>query len=190
MIRYYRLLPDYRTLNVEIQPRRSPPKTIKRNLRMKKGVPLSPPPEDPFTFDFEIDEDDMLPGEIWKLPDYSTVGPTMSLELIKTIQDVGVDNLEVYPAIFVNIGTGEEFNNWHAAVNVVGLVSCADLNQSKSQPLASKHYFHELKIDAKKAIGLFMFRLAEQPMDIILHEKVAEAIRSGQFDGLLLEEIT
>ena len=114
-------------------------------------------PDSPLIFDFEIDEYDLNPGKPWRMPAYNTEGPTMDVELIKTIQGVGVDNIEVYPAVFVNSETGEEFHEWHAAVNVIGLVSCADMDASRSQPIADTHFFHELKIDRTKIMGLLMF---------------------------------
>lgn len=189
MKEYYRLLPDYKILCVEIELRGDPDGEINDDIYMKGGIPLSVVPDSPLIFDFEIDEFDLNPGETWKMPAYNTEGPTMDVELIKTIQGVGVDNIEVYPAVLVNSETGEEFHDWHAAVNVIGLVSCADIDASRTQPLADTHFFHELKIDMTKTMGLLMFRLAEQPSDIIVHEKVAQAIQKGGFEGLILEEV-
>ena len=190
MDKYYRLLPDYKALCVDIELRDCTEGEINDDMNMKRGVPIAVPLDSPMVFDFEVDEYDLNHDGTWKMPSYNTEGPTMDVELIKTIQDVGVDNLDIYPAIFVNSETGEKFHDWHVAVNVIGLVSCADMDASHAQPLADTHFFYELKIDLTETMGLLMFRLAEQPSDIIVHEKVAEAIRRGAFEGLILEEIS
>ena len=92
-------------------------------------------------------------------------------------------------AVLTNPVTGETFENY-LAVNVVGLVSCADLAKSDARPLAHVQYFLKLEIDPGKPRDALMFRLAESPMEIIVYEKVAKAIKKGRFTGIVLEPVS
>lgn len=190
MEEYYRMLPDYKSLCVEIELHEEESDEINDDLDMEQGKPLDIKPDKPLVFDFTVDEDDILPGEEWFIPAYNSEGPTFDIKLIKVLQDLGVDNIEVYPVILVNKETGDEFTEMHAAVNIIGLVSCANDEISISKPLADTKYYLDLKVDSNKARGLLIFRLAEQPVDIIVHKKIAQAIQQGGYKGLVFEKVS
>jgi hypothetical protein len=180
-INYYRLLQDLDSLNVYIKKQSH----YGGNESLKRGLIMPDDIDTTFHYTIEIEEDVDVPA----LPSYDSAGPIFDKGLIKTLERTGVDNLEIFPAIINNLKTGESIESYYA-VNVVGLVSCADMDQSEAEPIADVHYFLDLKIDPDKTKGLLMFRLAEQPTDIIIHEKVAKAIREGSFSGIVLELIS
>ncbi len=112
----------------------------------------------------------------------------MSRALVKTIQESGVDNLQVFPATITDDKTGA-VNEDYAVVNVIGLVEAADLTKSKTLPLADAKFFQHLAVDSKRAKGLLMFRLAESYTDIIIAESVAKAIHAGEFQDVILQPL-
>lgn len=112
----------------------------------------------------------------------------MSKRLVATLQSSGVDNLQVFPAEIKHNLTGEIIDDF-VVVNIIGMVSCADLSKSDATPLADVNYFHKLTIDANKTRGGLMFRLAESRIDVIVAEQVAKNIGKGNFHNLILEPI-
>jgi len=161
-------------------------KTKNKHLTLQSGNILSK--EDiskmilpwPFTLD---------PGfEDLKLSDYYDNVKLMSKKLIDTLKSVGVDNLQEFDTEVLNEQTGDKIEDYYA-VNIVGLVSCVVEDQSSSTPLADVEFISDLVIDPAKAKGFNMFRLAETRMDVIVSEKVANAIKAGNFVGIQLEPI-
>jgi hypothetical protein len=113
---------------------------------------------------------------------------TMHKRLVETLQASGVDNLQTFPAIVSDDATGKESEEY-LVVNVLGLMSAADLPASRSQELADVRVFDKLVIDETKAKEQLLFRLAESQIEIIVHERVADAIRGGNFTGVTLEPL-
>lgn len=112
----------------------------------------------------------------------------MQQALVDVLQQAGVDNLQTFPAIVRRQDTNEEVPGY-VVVNVVGRVSCADMSHSDASPLADVHYFHKLTVDPDRVRGLLMFRVDESPMLVLVHERIAAAIRVGAFTGLTLEAV-
>jgi uncharacterized protein DUF1629 len=137
----------------------------------------------PWPFTVIVDEEEGL-----EMSDFYPDNNLMSKRLVATLQSVGVDNLQTFPAEIRNSATGENIHDF-VAVNIVGLVSCADVGASTSSPLADVRYFHRLVIDPKRADGLHVFRLAESRMDVIVDDAIAEAIRTGTFTDVVLESL-
>jgi len=178
-MRYYRLKQDLEALEVFIKSKSH----FEGEESLKRGLPMPSNLQPPFLFNIEMDEDEAI------LPSFDTAGPIFHRQLVEALQKTGVDNLEIFPALVNNSQTGEVIEDY-VAVNIVGLVSSADMEKSDSEPLADVHFFFDLAIDPEKTKGLLMFRLAEQPMDIIVHEKVAKSIQEGNFTGIILEPVS
>lgn len=113
----------------------------------------------------------------------------MQDRFIEVLQAVGVDNLQIFPARIVREDTQEEVPGF-SVVNIIGCVSCADMGRSEAEEFVGVHYFHDLVIDPKRVGNLLMFRVDESPMVVLVHEKVANAIRLGDFPGMVLEPTT
>jgi hypothetical protein len=109
----------------------------------------------------------------------------MRKELVKALEDTGVDNLQTFPARITEEGAPGAIEDY-LAVNVIGLVASANQKKSRSVPLATGQYFEHLVIDPKRAGKLLLFRLAESLVDVIVHEKVADALTKQEFEGLQL----
>lgn len=122
------------------------------------------------------------------VPDVFTVsGLVLSELLYRTIVDFGVDNLDAYSAVMVDTETKERFTGYYA-VNVVGLIAAADMKQSvytvqPGGPVIDVA-FDQLVIDAAKARGALMFRLAESTKNVWLHTALVKHIQAAEFPGL------
>lgn len=112
----------------------------------------------------------------------------MTNEMVDVIKNSGVDNIQIFPAIIQNGETGEVIDNY-LAVNILGLISCANMEESEYNPLGDANYFHDLVVNEDNIHGLKMFRLAEYPPDIIVHKDVANAISKSNFNGVVLQEL-
>lgn len=105
--------------------------------------------------------------------------PLYSDALLLALRSAGVDNLDTYEARILDPDT----DTWHTsykAVNVIGMVSAADMAQSVATvhdgiPLIDVS-FDRLVIDPKKTYGFLMFRLAENNSAVIVHERVKQAV--------------
>lgn len=128
------------------------------------------------------------PEEGLEMSDFYPGATLMSKRLVETLKSSGVDNLQTFTAEIKNSETGEIINDF-VVVNVVGMVSCANVEASDTTPLAGVNYFHDLVIDPGRTSGLLMFRLAESLMDIIVTEKVAKAIQEGSFRDVILKPL-
>jgi hypothetical protein len=108
--------------------------------------------------------------------------PLMRKDLLDTLRAAGVNNLDAYPAELYypdgSLAEGEYF-----IVNVIGVIAAADLANSEydvDQPenLISMG-FDSLAIDSEKTKGALMFRLAENIVEIIVHEQVVKAVEKA-----------
>ena len=171
-----------------------------REVMLTTGQPLSRVESLPFRFEMEVDEffdgfdpdvaetsgtDDSTAATIFAY--YRNVG-LMHRSLVDTLQRAGADNLQIFPAIIRRLDSGEELHE-HVVVNVVGIVSCAKLTESDSHPLGKYHYFHSLVIDPNRVGGLRLFRLAEYPPEILVHESVGRTLMAASFRGLVVDPV-
>jgi hypothetical protein len=119
---------------------------------------------------------------------YECAIPLMREDMIDVLQKSGVANLECFPALLKDPETGTEYKNYQA-INIVGLVSCLDRQNSKvmshSNGLNSDADFEALFIDEKKAQGHLLFRLAENVSAIVVHESVRAALINAQIPGIV-----
>lgn len=120
--------------------------------------------------------------------DYYSGDNLMSKRLVAALEKAGVDNLQKFEVELVNEKTGKVNKDfWN--VNIIGLVSCAEVDLSETSELGSGYYFHNLVIDPTKVGDLLMFRLAESMMDVLVEERVARAIEAGAFRGVVLNPV-
>jgi hypothetical protein len=112
--------------------------------------------------------------------------PLFSRRLLDAIRSVGVDNLQTFDAELTDL-SGQVHTDYKA-VNIIGAISCADLEQSQFQQPEGYPFinFQRLVIDARKARGLDLFRLGEHPARIILSARAAMAVRALDPVGVAL----
>ena len=138
------------------------------------GVPIDQPLEDPIVFTTKATKGDTIP-DFW-----NTAMPAVSQRFVDLWEGAGVDNLQKFPAIVKSINDGTVWDGYYA-VNILGIVKCADLSLSEYDEIFPGNYsFDTLAIDASLAKGLLIFRLHESPSTILIHKSVGKYI--GQQD--------
>jgi hypothetical protein len=146
------------------------------------GAVISQPLASPLTF--RVDTTSKTPP-----PDYTRFkAPVMSKRLLEKLSALGIDNLQTFPARLENPQTGEAWDGYHA-VNVVGLVSCLAVAESKATPGLPPLYdfdLSDLTVDDARSGGALMFRLAESPSVILIDERLGDEILGAtpKFRGL------
>ena len=177
-MKYFRLQSDQAQLSGSIRQESGP-----AIFRLARGEPYDAEPDElPFRFTYTEVE-----GK--PLCDYYSGKCLMSQALAQALQAAGVDNLQVFPAVLTERSTGATREDY-CVVNIIGKVAVANMAQSDALPLGGGHVFIKLSIDAGKARGLLMFRLAESLVDVIVYEKVAQALEARPFRGLKLTAVT
>ncbi len=119
------------------------------------------------------------------LPDFFEGDNIMSIKMYNVFKECGVDNIQMFPLQFIEKKTGK-IRDDYIVFNIIGLVSCAKLDESDKLPLGGGFYFRNLVIDPRKTHGLFTFRLKESLMDIIVIEKVAKKLEENKITGITL----
>lgn len=123
------------------------------------------------------------------LSDYYPSAKLMSKSMLDILKSSGVDNLQIFPAKIIDKNTGNIITSY-SVVNIIGLVSCVNVDKSLSQPLAEFEYFDKLVIDESKVNGFKMFRLSESLLDVIVNEEVALALKEANLTNLSLEAVS
>ena len=114
--------------------------------------------------------------------------PVLSDRLVAKLGDLGIDNVQLFPVQLRNDGTKETWDGYNA-VNVLGLISCLAIEQSKATPGLPPLYTFDLSdlvIDERRTDGTLLFRLLEAPRVILVHEQIADALTEAadEFRGL------
>ncbi|MCG5052059.1 MAG: hypothetical protein KA712_03780 [Myxococcales bacterium] len=111
----------------------------------------------------------------------------MSHPLVEALRAAGVDNLQTFDAVLVDETHGRTFA--YQAVNIIGMVAAADLQASQWEnldgPAKMDTHFDELKIDPDRALGLLLFRLAENTGIIVVHERIKKALEAAGIPTLV-----
>ena len=112
--------------------------------------------------------------------------PLMSADFFAALQAYGVDNLEAHPVELCEAGDGKQLPGAWVAVNVVGLLSAADLEASTiaSRRGGREVVFDRMVIDADRARGARMFRLAEDPTHVWVDAPLRTQLASAGFTHL------
>ncbi|MDH5180258.1 MAG: hypothetical protein OEZ39_09285 [Gammaproteobacteria bacterium] len=106
---------------------------------------------------------------------YSLPFPIMSDTMFRTLTMLGVSNLQTWPATLL-VPNQNECIDTYKIVNIIGTIAAADMTRSDYIDMGGSGRiavgFRNLVIDEQKADGAKMFRLAESPSTIIIHEDI------------------
>ncbi len=147
------------------------------------GVQWTTPVPEPLVF--QIAEEDK--GAM--RPMFSTHFLLMSAPLVAALQQLGVDNMDVYTAVIRELDTGRTYDGFKA-VNILGLVSAVDMAASEVVDLGGDdndlnlYFFDRIALDETKCRGLLLFRLAEKMSAIVVDATVKETLERLGFDRL------
>lgn len=136
--------------------------------------------EQPICLEIDPDSGDAM-------PDAFLVGiPLFSEKLLAILNKEKVDNIQLYRVEIADKRTSKTFMNY-MAVNIVGKVSCANLEKSRyiegsGPPLM---YFEKLVLNKGISNDYQIFRLAESS-DIIINERLANQMMEQKLVGIRL----
>lgn len=122
------------------------------------------------------------------LPDFfDTTVPLMSERLLAALTAAGVDNFDAYPMTLRRPDTGEEWRNY-MAVNFIGRIDALDRSASdcEEDEIGSLEC-RSVTVDPGRAGDAICFRLLEGPDLLVIHDRVAQHLRSQRFVALLLQ---
>jgi len=108
-------------------------------------------------------------------------------DLIQSMKDVGVTNLDIYNVRIFDPDSGKHIINYKA-VNIVGVVAIADMKRSDATvhiggPVIDVD-FDNLVIDPSKTSSLLIFRLAESTNTILVNDKLRCHLLAQGYDKL------
>lgn len=149
------------------------------------GSKMTDLPPDPIELTWDPDTEDGI-----KMAFYPTSVVLMLKDLISVLREAGVDNLDTYPVV-IRSKTNSEVCHDYLAVNIIGSVAAADMEQSEIIDEGDGMVdvmFGSLVIDEDKARGHLLFRLAQSAIAVVVHEDVVKHILSKGGFGLTFVE--
>jgi hypothetical protein len=132
---------------------------------------------------FAVDPD--YPGDL--KPFYKGAVPLMRDDLLKSLTEAGVDNLQLFPAVVRDKKKKTEYTNFKV-FNVLGVISAANMGESTLMGTSGSTKinvdFDSLVLDESKIGGALLFRLAESVSAIVVHKKVKAHIEASKIPGM------
>jgi len=114
--------------------------------------------------------------------------PIWSKRLIELFKSTGVDNLQCFDATLKS-EDGNYIWNDYFAVNVLGQAAVADLSHSDYVKICESPSglpflgFQKLVLDKSKINDQLLFRLAENPIELLAHEQLITALQKTKQEG-------
>lgn len=155
------------------------PKGLPLDLSFLRGAVIKTPMEPMMIFTTNATKQDPL-------PDFSGGSiPVMSKRFLNLLIQAGADNLQTFPIIVRSEVDGTTWDGLFA-VNILGLIQCADLTASDYTEIFHGLYdFDVLAIDTAKTNGALLFRLQESPSTIIMHKSIGKYLMENDPAQLL-----
>jgi hypothetical protein len=101
-----------------------------------------------------------------------------SPEVVNALKSVGVDNIQIFPAILKDSDTNKEY--FYFALNIIGVQKVSDLSASEwtnfDDEARMDTIFESLLIDEKKVVDANIFRLHEDMGTIIISEALKRSL--------------
>ncbi len=130
---------------------------------------------DPIDIDLDIND-----GEVM-VPMINCGILVMSKKMVQTLNQAGVDNLQLFNVVLHDRSKNETYDDY-LAVNIIGKIACADMDKSNYTAYGEAIIdvdFDGIVIDQSKTHGMLMFRLAECVTGIVIHENVKTALEKA-----------
>jgi hypothetical protein len=110
--------------------------------------------------------------------------PVCSKLMLDALIEAGVNNIQAFPAVLTSYDGGIEWDGYFA-LNIIGLVSAADMEKSKFVSIGEWPGglpfvgFQHLVVDETKNHYLYLFRLAESSTEVIIHQHVVDHLKKA-----------
>lgn len=111
-----------------------------------------------------------------------------STKFQKTLKDIGVDNIQYFPAKVIYEPTGKEVE--YKIANVIGVVKALDTEASilKSDKCGFAYYIKKLVLKENKLHNLDFFRLYEMMDLIVVSQRIADILNTSNLTGIRIIE--
>lgn len=139
-----------------------------------EGVVIKAKLPNPLIFEVDYPSQSEVPHLI------SNTIPICSDHLVKTLRSAGVDNFQVFAAVLRNPKIKTEWTGYWA-FNAIGMLAAANLEKSEYDTIMEEDPeggdvplvgFLNIVLDKRKAKNKSMFRLAESPATLLVHDLV------------------
>lgn len=137
------------------------------------GARFQTPPKTPIELTWDPDNES---GE--RVSFYEAGIVLMRKVLLQALEEAGVNNFDTYETV-IRSQSGQPDCNDYLAVNIVGAIAAADMDQSETIVESDGMFdvlFGSLVIDEEKAKGQLLFRLAESVTTVVIHESVVTSL--------------
>jgi hypothetical protein len=148
------------------------------------GHPLPPTFTPPVQLTVDLDSPGRTMATLYTVPAF-----VARKAFVQLLAEAGADNVDSYPVVIRNEETGETFDDY-LLLNIIGLIACADLGANPGEMLGPDIRVLDAPVLKGAALGdVRIFRLAEDPLQIIVADGVAERIRAAGFTDVYLEQL-
>jgi len=120
------------------------------------------------------------------LPDYFelTGTPIVSEKFVQQLKTLPLDNYQLFPVI---VKMPDQQIMGHYIFNVVGRISCIDVDASDTKMFKTKIMrMNKLVLKDDFTKDLALFRAHEYPLAIFISEKVKQGLEAGALTGMLI----
>lgn len=146
------------------------------------GSKLAPDFKPPVLFDLDLDVEGRRMPTFFDVPAF--VARKSFYELLLS---TGIDNIDTYPAVIRDAVSGAPIHGY-LVVNIIGLVACVDLSSSETSELGDGlRLINKAVLRKERLPNAHIFRLVEDPLQIVVSEVVANAIREHGLGDVYLE---
>lgn len=151
---------------------------------MKSGQALDSHVQGPFIF--ALDED-LRNGPMPTL--FTDGGIVATKAFYETLLALGISNVQAYEAIIVDETDGRKIRDY-LFLNIVGLVSCTNRDESETESLGSDMLIiNQLVLDGKTIPALDIFLVAEDSDNIVVSERAFKHLSAQGYDDVYFEEL-
>jgi hypothetical protein len=146
----------------------------------------------PFEEDFEVPvhftlDEDLRQGELPTF--FSTPAWVARRQVYSDLHHLGIDNIQAYEARIEDPVDGRVIGDYQF-LNVVGLVSCADMAHSEAETIGpGMVMINDLVLDSHRVPSLDLFLLAEDTDKMIVSQRVHDYFRKQGYPDVFLQEL-
>ena len=144
--------------------------------------------DDRLPVEFDLEKPDKGPLQLCGA--YPGTYPLLSDEVLEVLYRLGVDNLDVFPALLHNsYGPEPVVLRNYKAVAIMGAIACVDRKRSGQIDIGDETGLlqdgvDKMYLDESKADGLLIFRPRPGMGTIVVHERVKMALEAAKIPGL------
>jgi hypothetical protein len=154
------------------------------DVNLNKGVKLPPDFETPVVFKIDPSTPGREMPTLFAVPAF-VARPAFHDALVAA----GADNVDAYPAVIRDENAGRESTDYRF-LNVVGVVSCADLAASDSRELGpGVRIVDRIVMERARVPRAHIFRLAEDKLRVVVSDEVHEKLAAAGFDDVYFQPV-